>query len=300
MPRIGLAAVAALAVLLPVACGGAEDGSGATDTPSAEDPPAIDLDWAEILEAAPDPRVVADSDARARLAATGLPWRVRHRASGVELLLVPPGEGLRGAAEGDDLASDDERPAHVVRVERPFYLGRYEVTQEEWQRVIGEPTSHFGGTPRRPVEELDRGQIERFLAATGFTLPTEAQWEYACRAGDSRVRYGELRAIAWYQRTAGMLSHPVGEKPANGFGFHDMLGNVWEWTASPFIADEYRRYAETGVAAEYKPLRGLGVVLRGGSWYDGERRLRASARYAVEWPFEAGHVGFRVARLLPR
>lgn len=278
----------ALLVALAPACGRDEPERAPSDERLA---------WAQVLEHAPDPAVVTDAGLRERIAATGLSWRVREPRSGVELLLVPPGESLRGAPPEEVEAFADERPQHEVRVVEPFYLGRYELTQGEWERVLGTNPSHFSGDPRRPVEFVSRFDVQEFLGRTGLDLPTEAQWEHACRAGDARSRHGELDAIAWYRANAGHATHPVGAKAANALGFHDMLGNVWEWTSSWYLADEYARRT-AGIDARTEPRLGAAVVLRGGSWYDASNRVRASARYSAVWTFSAGHVGARVAKQL--
>ena len=259
------------------------------------------LAWAEVLEHAPDPAVVTDPAWRARLAATGLPWRVRDRASGVELLLVPPCAGQRGAGEDDLEAAADERPAHAVTLVEPFYLGRFEVTQAEWSRVLGEAPSFFhdpAEAAERPVEQVALFRVHEFLAATGLELPTEGQWELACRAGDLRPRHGALDDVAWHRGNSGGTPHAVGARAANALGFHDLLGNVWEWTRGGYLADEYERTAGRAVDARMFLATAPKAVLRGGSWYDPPKRARASARYAVERDFVGGHVGFRVARAL--
>jgi formylglycine-generating enzyme required for sulfatase activity len=271
------------------------------DAPRGEDPdsatPAADLPWAEVLAAAPDPELVPSQPVRQALAATGLPWRVRDRASGVELVLIPPGEYQRGAQPKDALARDDERPRHRVRVAEPLYVGRFEVTQGEWERVLGERPSHFPHDPRRPVESVDRAAVQRFLDRSGLELLTEAEWEYACRAGDDGVRYGEPARIAWYRANAGQSTHPVGELEPNGFGLHDTLGNVAEWTSSFYLPGDYA-YVREPMPAGREPPRGMTIVVRGGSWYDSERRIRASSRYSSEPGLAAGHVGLRVKRSL--
>jgi len=264
----------------------------------ASDGPA--LAWAEVLEVEPDPAVVTDPDLRARLRATGLPWRVRASGSGVELLLVPPGEFLRGAGPGDAEASDDERPQHTVQVVDPFYLGRFEVTQDEWRRVMAEDPSFFvapaaGGDERFPVEHVALLRVQEFVAAAGFELPTESQWEYACRAGDPAPRHGPLDAVAWHHGNARGRPHACGARAANALGFHDLLGNVWEWTSSGFLAGEYGLH-RSPLDARKRALGTPKAVLRGGSWYDPPKRVRASARYSVERDFVGGHVGFRVLR----
>ncbi len=137
------------------------------------------------------------------------------------------------------------------------------------------------------------GALVEVLEKTGLALPTEGEWEYACRAGDDSPRYGELEEIAWFRGNAQSHPHVVGSKAPNGFGLHDMLGNVWEWTSTWYEPDTYS-LCTAGVDADFGPPGSLHMVLRGGSWYDADVRARASARYRAAWPFEAGHVGFRV------
>lgn len=283
------ACLAALA-LFAAACSEAE-------APSVDAPGEDLFAWAEVLAFEPDPAVIADADWRARITATGLPWRVRERTSGAELLLVPPGEFERGARDDDTEAFDDERPRHPVRVSAPFYLGRTELTRGEWQRVMQSDESVETRHPERPIGDVTRFEVQEFLARTELDLPTESEWEYACRAGDARPRHGELDDIAWHRGNAQSYAHAVASKSANALGFHDVLGNVWEWTSTWYVADEYAR-CTGGVDASAGPRLGTVLALRGGSWYDAPSRVRASARYGGAWSFSAGHVGFRVAKHL--
>ncbi len=251
----------------------------------------------ELLEAKPNPEVVSSAELRAAIEASGLPWRVRHSRSGIELLLVPAGAYVRGAASEDGEAADNEHPAHVVHVDEPYYLGRSEVTQGQWKQVLGEAPSFFPGADELPVEQVDRQAVQAFLAAAGLELPTEAQWEVACRAGSTGARYGPLDKVAWTRGTAGGRTQAVGRLAPNGLGFVDMLGNVAEWTADAYREDAYGRLPERVVAGRRERL-GTTLVLRGGSWYDGPRRARASARSFAALDYHGSHVGLRVL-LLP-
>ena len=263
---------------------------------AATAPPGVD-----VLEGAADPAVVTDPSLRAAIDGTGLPWRVRHRRSGMELLLVPPMGFERGAALGDQEAADDERPAHAAAVTAPFYLGRHEVTAAEWEAVTGERPGFFSAVSgdAAPIESVSYFAAQDFAAAAGLQLPTESQWEAACRAGGVGARHGPLDEVAWHRGNAGGRPHPVGGLAPNALGFHDMLGNVWEWTRSGYVADEYARRAGA-LATEPLDARGAArgtprTVLRGGSWFDPPKRARASARYATERDLTAGHVGLRAA-----
>ena len=257
--------------------------------------------WADPIELRPDPAVVADPALRAAIVATGLAWRVRDRASGIELLLVPPTAFMMGASAGDGFAFGDEYPCHQVVITHAYYLGRYEVTQGEFQGVMGYNPSYFseasfaaGGG--RPVESLSYAEINNFLNTTGLRLPTEAEWERACRAGTVEPNYaadGELlEDLAWFAPNSGYATSPVGLKAANPLGFHDMLGNVWEW-----VRDWYDSlyYAGSPTDDPRGPVVGLFHVIRGGSWYAPESNTRASFRGAL-WPeTELADTGFRVA-----
>ena len=150
--------------------------------------------WAELLEAQPDPAVVVDPVMRASIVSTRLAWRVRDRASGTEMLLVPPGTFRMGCEDvpvnpGDAECYSWEQPAHDCTLTHPFYMGRYEVTQAQWTQVMGSNPSRFQGeaqfpgSAQRPVERVSWAASQAYLAATGFRLPTEAEWEYACRGG---------------------------------------------------------------------------------------------------------------------
>jgi formylglycine-generating enzyme required for sulfatase activity len=198
--------------------------------------------WATVIEWQPDPSVVTDPVLRAAILATGLPWRVRDAGTQIEMLLVPPGTFQMGDVQWAP-------PAHVVTLTRPYYLGRYEVTQAQWvAKMRSNPSTFqasngFAGSDARPVDNVSWTMAQQFVSETGFRLPTEAEWEYACRAGTTSLYYNgsddrlTLDALAWWgniftgEGNSGLQTHPVGQKQANRFGFHDMLGNVWEWTS---------------------------------------------------------------------
>lgn len=253
-------------------------------------------DWAEIVEQPPDPKVVRDARLRGKIEQTGLPWRVKDKGTGIEMLLVPPGKYRRGASPGDHGARADEKPAHDVTITRPFYLGRYEVTQAEWRAAMGWNRSTKSNDPQAPVENVSDDDIEKFNKKTGLRLPTEAEWEYACRAGTTSASYGELNDVAWHYGNSGSTTHPVGRKRANALGFHDMLGNVREWCSDRYASDEYGRCA-AGVVDPKGPSSGKLRVLRGGSWRRGLWAYRTSARIGRNSAYYDDS-GFRAARSL--
>jgi formylglycine-generating enzyme required for sulfatase activity len=270
------------------------------------------LDWATVLEFAPDPAVVTDANLRNAIIATGLAWRVRDNASQIEMLLVPPGTFQMGCSPSDQWGCDfNESPVHTVTLTCPFYIGRYEVTQAQWQAKMGSNPSFFvaangyPGSNDRPVETVSWTTIQGFLSATGLRLPTEAEWEYAYRAGTTTAFHSGpgfpngtnndliLGNIAWYGDNSGNQTHFVGGKAANALGLHDMSGNVWEWV-NDWYSSTY--YASSPAVNPPGPASGPGRVLRGGSWGSGSFNLRSSDRvYATPGGTFISY-GFRVAR----
>jgi len=256
--------------------------------PCSEPPPDS---WCTVLEQAPDPTVVTDADARARIAASGHPWRVRDNVTGIEMLLVPAGTYAMGKSPDDLQAYPDESPAHTTTLSSAFYLGRFEVTQQQWIDRVGRNPCYFKGPSTLPVESVSWDDARSYCEAHGLRLPTEAEWEYACRAGTTTPRYGELDAIAWYAGNSGGTTHAVGGKLANSWGFHDMLGNVWEWTA-----DRYGDYSSVAVTDPKGATIGSYRVHRGCYWGYGIDTLRASNRGVYGPAGRFGNIGFRVAR----
>jgi formylglycine-generating enzyme required for sulfatase activity len=247
--------------------------------------------WAEVLKASVDRSIVTDARLANQITAVGLPWRVRDRVTGIEMVLIPPGSYMRGASPDDKEADGDERPAHHVTITRAFYLGVCPVTQSEWSKLMRNNPSHFKGD-RHPVEQVSWADIQSFLwKSVGFRLPTEGEWEYACRAGLTSACYGELSYIAWSKDNSSEKTHPVGSKRANAFGLHDMLGNVYEW-----CSDWYVEYPVTPQVDPEGPNSGVSRVLRGGSWDFNRRHCRASFRNNRTPIYKDNDVGFRVAR----
>ncbi|MCB9832104.1 MAG: SUMF1/EgtB/PvdO family nonheme iron enzyme [Planctomycetes bacterium] len=254
-------------------------------SPASSRPRLVMPDWAEPIPGDPWSSEAGDR---------GFARAVRDRQTGIELLLVPAGSYRRGASPGDEEAWPYERPAHHVTITRPFYLGRYPVTQEEWRGLTGERPSRFTGD-RRPVEQVSWTRVMKALEGTGLRLPTEAEWEYAARAGCTEARYGKLDEIAWHGGNSGGKTQPVGDKRPNPWGFHDLLGIVLEWCADCFENDEYER-CKGGVVDPIGPNGGLRRVLRGGSWLTLPAACRLSARDGIESTGEGSSIGFRVAR----
>jgi len=249
------------------------------------------LPWAQVLEVAPNPAVVPDASLRLAIFQTGLPWRVRDVGTGIEMVLIPPGTFTMGASPGDAEALTQEFPAHQVTLTNPYYMGRTEVTQAQWTGVMGFNHCRFPGEPNRPIEDLVWNGAKDFCQRTGFRLPTEAEWERACRAGTTTARYGVVGDIAWYNVNAGGNGpRIVGLKQPNGFGLYDMLGNAWE-----YVEDWGGDYSAGAVVNPTGASTGVFRVFRGGSVTDGAGAQRSSFR-AISPMCSVGNVGFRVAR----
>jgi formylglycine-generating enzyme required for sulfatase activity len=270
--------------------------------------------WATLLEAQPDPAIVTSASLRAAIVATGRPWRVRDNLTQIEMVLIPPGTFNMGcSASGQFRCDPDEFPVHAVTLTNAFYLGRYEVTQAQWTARMGSNPSFFQSAsaqvpaaqvPNRPVETVSWNTIQGFLSATGMRLPTEAEWEYAYRAGTTTAFHGWpaqtagtnddtlVGNIAWFSSNSNSQTRPVGGKAPNGFGLHDMAGNVWEWV-NDWWSEFY--YASSPSTNPPGPASGSARVVRGGSWFGGAFTQRSSNRNSSA-PGSTGSTGFRVAR----
>jgi formylglycine-generating enzyme required for sulfatase activity len=259
--------------------------------------------WATLVEARPDPAVVTDPVLLAAIETTGLAWRVRDTATQVEMLLVPPGTFQMGCVMGSDQYGcyEWELPVHQVTLTNAFYLGRYEVTQAQWVARMGSNPATFQGysdSATRPIEQVSWNTVQEYLSATGFRLPTEAEWEYACRAGTQTPFYNgstddaTVGSLAWYAYNSDSQTRPVGGKLANALGFHDMLGNVGEW-----VNDWYGPYTREAQTDPTGPEGAPDHVVRGSSWYYPSANVRSSNRdLGVGGGPINGDVGFRVAR----
>ena len=208
---------------------------------------------------------------------------------GLTYVWIPPGKFEVGCSPGDAGCGGDERPAHEVTIARGFWLGQTPVTQRACQRVTGQdPSSHKGGN--LPVETVDWNEAKACCVAIGGRLPTEAQREYAARAGSTGARYGNVDEIAWHAENSGGQSHEVGQKLPNAFGLYDMLGNAWQW-----VADWFGPYSADPQTDPKGPATGTLREPRGGSWGSASRLVRASYRGWVEPGHRGGKLGIRCA-----
>ena len=195
----------------------------------------------------------------------------------------------------------EEKPAHDVCVS-DFYMGKHEVTQGQWKRIMGNNPSYFSNCGDNcPVEKVSWNDVQDFIrrlnSQTGknYRLPTEAEWEYAARSGGKSEQYSggaDVDSVAWYDGNSGRKTHPVGQKKPNGLGLHDMSGNVWEWCQDWYGSDYYRNSDRDNPGG---PSSGSGRVLRGGSWRFNAASTRAALRLWSRPDYRSGNLGFRLA-----
>ncbi len=276
---------------------------------------------AEGAEAQADPATDGLSPAQHEAAkAAGVPVHLTN-SIGMKLILIPPGEFMMGSPDSEEKRGSHEGPQHQVRITKPFYLGVYQVTQEEYERVMGTNPSYFKtasgqDTSRFPVEQVSWDDALKFCrklsalpsersAGREYRLPTEAEWEYACRAGtttpfhfgsvlngrqanhDGNRPYGTSEKGPYLERTT-----TVGSYSANGFGLYDMHGNVWEWCAD-WYDEEY--YANSPVDDPQGPASGSDRVYRGGCWGNSAGSCRSASRRRLTPVFRGINLGFRLA-----
>lgn len=223
---------------------------------------------------------------------------------GIQFQWCPPGTFAMGSP-GIEAGHTSDETLHEVTISNGFWLSRYEVTQAQWNSVVGQNPSEFPGN-NRPVENVTWHDVQDFLTllnvtswGSSYRLPTEAEWEYACRAGTTtRYYWGNDPAesmiddYAWYWDTGDLETHPVGEKTPNAWGLYDMIGNVFEW-----CQDRYGQYPENPVTDPAGPNAGNSRVVRGGSWDSFPEACRSAARDSRLPNTVSGDLGFRLVRV---
>ncbi|MDL2268479.1 formylglycine-generating enzyme family protein [Desulfosarcina sp. OttesenSCG-928-A07] len=224
--------------------------------------------------------------------------KTHTNAIGMEFVLIPAGTSVRLA--GQEIFGKDE--VYQVTITKPFYLGKYAVTQEQWYAVMGENPSKFKGRTH-PVEQVSWNDTQDFIkklnqkeSSNQYRLPTEAEWEHAARAG-SQTAYcfgddeSQLKDYAWYRANSEEQAHPVGQKKPNAWGLYDMHGNVWEW-----CQDWYEVFPLQDVIDPQGPDSGARRVSRGGGWGYSARNCRSAHRRNYDSPgFRFNDLGFRLA-----
>ena len=231
----------------------------------------------------------------------------------LRLVKIPTGTFRMGSLEKEKDREDDEGPQREVTIARPFRVGALTVTQGCWEALMGINPSQFTGDPRLPVERVSwdgicgtDGFLARLNALTEgarpegqvFRLPTEAEWEHACRAGtDTAYSFGDdqtdLKTHGWFDGNADGRTHPVGQKNPNPWGIHDLHGNVWEWCADVWH-DDYKGAPKDG-SAWMEGGNQARRVLRGGSWYNYAGYARSAYRLWGDTYDRSSYVGFRLA-----
>ena len=219
----------------------------------------------------------------------------RHKLSGLELNLIPGGTFRMGSGRGDS----DEKPVHSVTAE-PILIGRTEVMQAAWDKIRGEDNRKWKGA-NLPIENVSWNDAGAWLnkAGGGLRLPSEAEWEFACRAGTTtKWSFGDeeskLGTYAWFDDNSGKKTHLVGQKSANAFGLHDMHGNVWEWCLDHWHSSY--EAAPTDGTAWMTGGDASKRVNRGGSFAVSATLARSAFRYGYSTEFRYDILGFRVAR----
>lgn len=233
---------------------------------------------------------------------------------GMKFRLIPPGEYLRGAPDSETDARREEKPQHKVRITKPFYLSVTPVTQAEYQKVTGTNPSYFKGDTTLPVETVSWDDTQSFIgqmkskeSGRSYRLPTEAEWEYACRAGtttpfwfgtelngrqancDGNNPYGTTTEGPYLEKTA-----PVAQYPSNPFGIYDQHGQVWEWCQDWYAKDDYSQFAEQTAVDPQGPSSGSSRCCRGGSWDVFAVDCRSACRTLFDPSLRNVNLGFRV------
>ena len=233
-----------------------------------------------------------------------IPKTFTSPSTGMEFVLIPAGEFMMGSPSGEKGSYGDEGPVHEVTINNPFYMGKYPVTQKQWEKVMGNNPSSFKGEDR-PVESVSWENVQEFVkklnekeGANKYRLPSEAEWEYACRAGkQTRYSFGDdeskLNEYAWYSENSGGETHPVGQKKPNPWSLYDMYGNVLEWVQDKWH-DNYEGAPSNGSAWEDR--FGFARVLRGGSWNGDAGSCRSANRVRYFSGVLSGNLGFRLLR----
>jgi|694.fasta_scaffold87258_6 formylglycine-generating enzyme required for sulfatase activity len=221
----------------------------------------------------------------------------------LEMIIIPAGTFTMGSDE-----YDREKPQHQVNLQE-FYLGKYPVTQEQYQAVMGNNPSNFKDNPKNPVEQVSWDDAQEFckklnqlIVGKDFRLPTEAEWEYACRAGtQTRYYFGDdaakLGDYGWYDENSDSKTHAVGQKKPNDWGLYDMSGNVWEWCEDPYH-DSYANKPENiknNGNTIWSSSDTSSRLLRGGSWLYDSRNCCSAIRYGYNADVRNINIGFRLA-----
>ena len=249
---------------------------------------------------------IEDSPVRAKFREQEISKNFTSPSTGMEFVLITAGKFMMGSPFGEQGRDDSEGSAHEVIIKNPFYMGKYPVTQKQWEKIMGSNPSKFRGEDR-PVESVSWNDVQEFIkklnekeSAGKYRLPSESEWEYACRAGTTtRYSFGDdeskLVDYAWYGENSGSETHPVSQKNPNPWGLYGMHGNVWEWCQDKWH-DNYDGAPSDGSAWENGSSSYR--VDRGGGWSYDARGCRSAFRNWLVPDFRFDVLGFRVLRNL--
>ncbi|MDR2341524.1 MAG: formylglycine-generating enzyme family protein [Campylobacteraceae bacterium] len=225
----------------------------------------------------------------------------------MEFALIPSGSFEMGTDKKAEIGIINEFPLHNITISRNFYLAKFEVTQEQWIKIMGNNPSKFKNN-LKPVESVSWYDVQKFISklnalenTTKYRLPTEAEWEYAARAASqSRYSFGddinELVSYAWYYNKSSkqpFQTHPVGQKKPNRWGLYDMHGNIWEWTADWYDPEYYTKSPKKDPINNLSSLKN--IAIRGGGWINSAEYMRSAVRHYKAPISKEDDLGFRVA-----
>jgi formylglycine-generating enzyme required for sulfatase activity len=227
----------------------------------------------------------------------GSPVKTRlNPADGLNYAWIPPGNFMMGCSAQDSECRDDEKPTHEVNIERGFWMGQTEVTIAAYGKFAAKSGRHPpSGDGSLPMSGVSWAEARNYCTAMGGRLPTEAEWEYAARAGSSAPYYGVISQIAWYASNSDDTPHPVGKKQPNAFGLYDMLGNVSEWVLDRYFNKYDFDSPATGPEVQQPLASNATATARGGFWQNDAGGLRVSRRLEQEKEGDQIPIGFRCA-----
>ena len=225
---------------------------------------------------------------------------------GMELVLIPAGSFRMGGDKKLEQAEDHETPRHIVKISKTFYMGKYEVTQSQWSEIMNNNPSEFKDDIR-PVERVSWNDVQEFIQKLNnkeetikYSLPTEAEWEYAARA-DTESTYcfsGDIQILsqyAWYRKNSAGKTHPIGQLKPNAWGLYDVHGNVHEWCQDWF---DRNYYSQSPSNSPLGPSSGLAKVSRGGDWGSEDWYCRCASRSLSSPDRRSNRLGFRLVRMV--
>jgi sulfatase modifying factor 1 len=243
------------------------------------------------------PPAVAQRNAVTHAEPTSTHKTRRNPKDGMVYVWISPGSFTMGCSSNDAECFSDEKPSHHVTLSQGFWIGQTEVKVGAFERFAGildttkpQSISTKDAVLAMPIVDVTWDEANQYCRWSGGRLPTEAEWEYAARAGGLGVRYEDIDGMAWYETNSGNSSHPTAQKGENGFGLFDMLGSVWEWVADWYGGDSYSMSPELNPSG---PASGTMRVLRGGSWLNPPRLIRFSDRGRSEPDARFNYFGMR-------